>query len=425
MVQEAKAFLSGKSRVIQDKLAKKMQQASDAMDYEKATIYRDRIRALTHIQAKQSIAISQVGDADVIGLYQEEGRCCIQVFFFRGGQHFGNRAYFPLQGEESQAVEVLSSFLGQFYQNMPAPQDIIISHAMAHCSILEKALSDLYGHPVHITYPKRGEKQKVVKMAIRNAKEALARKKAEYASKRERLEAVVTLFDLETTPKRIEVYDNSHIMGTNEVGVMIVAGMEGFIRSAYRKFTIQQTGKNNIQHGDDYAMMREVFTRRFTRLKKEDPEKQSNEWPDLVLIDGGLGQLRAVENVFAELGISDVACVAIAKGPDRHAGREKFFLPGKSSFTLPKNDPVLYYLQTLRDEAHRFAIGAHRQKRKKTLTSSPLDNVPGIGPKRKKSLLTHFGSAKAVAQAGVEDLTQVDGISQAIAKKIYDYLHSC
>lgn len=422
-IREAKDFLKGKSRILQEKMAKEMETASQQMEYEKAAIYRDRIRALTQIQARQSISVHGVADADVIGLYQEGNACCIEVFFFRGGQHFGNRAFFPSQTDEHSPVEIITSFLGQFYQRQQAPQEIIVSHAISHPVTLEKALAELAKHSVRIVHPKRGEKVRLIEMAVQNAKEALQRRKTEYASKRQMLEGVASLFDLESIPKRIEVYDNSHIMGTEEVGAMIVAGAEGFIKSAYRKFTIRTTGKEDIQHGDDYAMMREVFTRRFMRLKKEDPEQKSGEWPDVVLIDGGLGQLHAVEGVFAELGISNVAYVGIAKGPDRNAGREQFFLPGKSPFMLPKNDPILYYLQTLRDEAHRFAIGAHRKKRQHTLTRSLLDDVPGIGAKRKKALLLHFGSAKAVSQAGVDDLVKVEGISRHIAQNIYDYLH--
>lgn len=422
MVNEAKAFLSGKSRAVQDRLVKHMQEASEAMEYEQAALLRDRIRALTQIQAKQSIAVQGMKDADVVGVYQENGACCVQVFFYRGGQHLGNRAYFPEHAEESGEVDILHAFLGQFYQAMPAPPEIILSHVLAHANALEEAFTSINPHTVKVTAPKRGEKHRLVEMALQNAKEALERKRAESTGTRQILEGVAKTFDLDTVPQRIEVYDNSHIMGTNEVGAMIVAGPQGLVKQAYRTFNIKTIAEDK-KHGDDYAMMREVFTRRFLRLKKEDPEQQSGQWPDLVLIDGGLGQLTTVAAVFADLGITNVAYVAIAKGPERNAGRERFFLPGKSPFMLPKNDPVLYYLQTLRDEAHRFAIGTHRQKRKKSLTHSQLDDIPGIGAKRKKALLLHFGSAKAVSQASVDDLIKVEGISLAVAKQIYSHLH--
>ena len=425
LVAEAKEFLSGKSSAVQKKLAQAMEGASADMDYEVAALLRDRIRALTQIQATQHINVASLGNADVIGVYQDDRGCCIQVFFFRGGQNFGNRSYFPAHTEEESKEDILSAFLAQFYQKMPVPSHILVSDEVSDIEVLSDALQLLGIGNVHITHPKRGEKVKLVEMAVQNAKEALQRARSEHASKAEVLEGVAEIFMLDSSPKRIEAYDNSHLMGTEEVGAMIVAGADGFMKNAYRRFTIRSTSENKaIQHGDDYAMMREVLTRRFLRLKKDDPEHKTDQWPDVVLIDGGAGQLSVVEHVFEELGITDVLCVGIAKGPDRNAGRERFFITGREPFMLPKNDPVLYYLQTLRDEVHRFAIGSHRKKRHNALTRSALDAIPGVGSKRKKALLSHFGSVKAIEQASADDLARVDGVSKKVAESIYNYLHN-
>lgn len=418
-VGEARQFLQGKSRKVQEKLAKQMEEASLAMDYEKAAMYRDRIRALTQIQARQRVHLTSVADADMIGVYVEGGLCCVQVFFFRGGQNFGNRAYFPLHTDDSTPAEILESFIGQFYQRSPAPEQIMLSHDIQEAAALEEALELLHKTKVTLSSPKRGEKADLMKMVIQNAKEALQRKRAEEASQARLLEGVAELFGMVTPPNRIEIYDNSHIMGTHEVGVMVVAGPEGFRKQAYRRFNI---ARESVGQGDDYAMMREVFTRRFERLLREDPTRQTDSWPDLVLIDGGAGQLSAVEKVLQELGVIGVTYVGIAKGEDRNAGRERFFMPGREPFSLPKDDPVLYYLQRLRDEAHRFAIGSHRTRRQNALTRSALNDVPGIGDKRKKALLTHFGSVKAIEQATIEELMQVEGISRATAQGIHEFL---
>ncbi len=419
LVSEAREFLQGKSRKVQEKLAKEMEQASIAMEYEKAAMLRDRIRALTQIQARQRVHLSAVADADMIGVYVENGLCCVQVFFFRGGQNFGNRAYFPLHTDDSTPEEILESFLGQFYQRSPAPEQIILSHDLGDTKAIEEALYVLHKTKVTFSAPKRGEKAELMQMVLQNAKEALQRKRAEEASQARLLDGVAELFGMATPPNRIEIYDNSHIMGTHEVGVMVVAGPEGFRKQAYRRFNI---AREAMGQGDDYAMMREVFTRRFERLLREDPTRQTDSWPDLVLIDGGAGQLSAVEKVFQELGVIGVTYVGIAKGEDRNAGRERFFMPGREPFSLPKEDPVLYYLQRLRDEAHRFAIGSHRTRRQNALTRSVLNDIPGIGDKRKKALLTHFGSIKAIEQATVEELMQVEGISRATAQGIYEFV---
>lgn len=409
-VKEAKEFLSGKSSDVQAKLAKKMQGASDAQDYEAAAQFRDRIRALTVIQARQDINIKNLGDADVLGLWQEGGRTCIQVFFFRAGQNFGNRAYFPRHSAEEAEGDILGAFMAQFYENKPVPKEIIVSHKPKDKTLLEEALGK-----VKITLPQGGARKRMVDFVVRNARDALELEQVKLAGEKVLLEGVAKLFDLDDVPKRIEVYDNSHISGTNMVGGMIVAGPEGFRKNAYRKFNIRQADES-----DDYGMMREVMERRFGRALKEEKGPGSEDWPELILIDGGKGQLSSVIEVLEDLGIADeLAVVSIAKGPDRHAGREKFFMRGRDMFQLPINDPVLHYLQRLRDEAHRFAIGAHRTRRTKDISKSPLDDIPGIGAKRKKALLHHFGSAEEVARAGVKDLQQVEGISKAVAEKIY------
>lgn len=445
LVSEAKAFLSGRSQLIKKQLAEQMEAASADLEFERAAIYRDRLSALSHVQAHQGINPQSVQEADVFAIHQEGGQSCVQVFFFRTGQNWGNRAYFPKADKTFGESEVLESFLAQFYDDKPAPKQILLSHELAEQDLLAEALSERATRKVEVAVPKRGEKKELVDHALTNAREALGRRLAETSSQARLLKGVSEAFDLSAPPRRIEVYDNSHIMGTNAVGGMIVAGAEGFAKGQYRKFNIKS---EDLVPGDDYGMMREVLTRRFSRLLKEssrrenpDAEIQSPnagtgeeadvpesaadmpDWPDLVLIDGGLGQLNAARETLEELGISDVPLVGIAKGPDRDAGREKFFLPGKQSFMLPERDPVLYFVQRLRDEAHRFAIGSHRARRKKDIARNPLDEIAGIGPTRKKALLQHFGTAKAVSKAGVDDLASVPGISEAIAKLVYDHFH--
>jgi len=418
-IKQAKAFLAGKSTEVQAGFAKLMQEASDARDYEKAAQYRDRIRALTAIQAHQDINIRNLGDADVIGMHREGGKSCIQVFFFRGGQNFGNRAYFPRHMADDFEENILSAFLAQFYENKPIPGEIIVSHDPLEKKLLEEAFTTRRegGKAVRITLPQGGARKRLVEFVVRNAKDALEREQLKAAGEKILLDGVAALFDLEEMPKRIEVYDNSHISGTNMVGAMIVAGPEGLRKNSYRKFNIKQAAES-----DDYGMMREVITRRFGRALKEEKGPGTEDWPDLVLIDGGKGQLGAVMEALQEMGIAEeLAVVSIAKGPDRNAGREKFFMEGRDMFQLPENDPVLHYLQRLRDEAHRFAIGAHRTRRSKEISKSPLDDIPGIGAKRKKAILHHFGSAEAVSTAGVKDLQQVPGISKAVAEAIYSY----
>nr|WP_308421107.1 excinuclease ABC subunit UvrC [Niveispirillum cyanobacteriorum] len=418
-VKEAKQFLEGRSRDIQTALATDMQAAAEALDFERAAKLRDRIRALTAIQAHQDINVEGVDDADIIAAYQEGGSTCIQVFFFRGGRNYGNRAYFPSHDKVLEVEEVLASFIAQFYDNKAAPPLILVSHDLTEEALLQEALSVRAGSKVELHAPKRGDKKRLVDHAITNARDAHGRRLAETGSQAKLLAGVAEAFGLSDPPKRIEVYDNSHIQGAHAIGGMIVAGPDGFIKNAYRKFNI----KAPEAAGDDFAMMREVFTRRFERALKEDPERAGETWPDLVLIDGGEGQLGVVMEVMAELGIEDVPLVAIAKGPDRDAGRERFFMPGRPPFGMEHKSPVLYYLQRLRDEAHRFAIGTHRAKREKAISASPLDEIQGIGPRRKKALLLHFGSARAVSRAGLADLQAVEGISEAVARIIYDHFH--
>lgn len=420
MVSETRAFLEGRSSDIQKKFADSMQKASDAMEYEAAAIYRDRLNALTHIQSHQSLVNAMVDEADVIAAEELAGQVAIQVFFYRAGQNWGHRAYFPKHDKTDGIEEVVAAFLGQFYDNKPAPKLVLISHAIADQSLFAQALTERMERKVEITVPQRGKKAEVVSEARRNAKEALERRLAETASQEKLLRGVAEAFDLPASPERIEIYDNSHIQGSNAVGGMVVAGPDGFLKNSYRKFNIKS---EQLTPGDDFGMMREVMQRRFSRLMKEDAEKDRGHWPDLLLIDGGKGQLSSVMEVLEDLGVQDVAVVAISKGPDRNAGREQFHMPGRNTFMMPINDPVLYYLQRLRDEAHRFAIGSHRARRKKDITKSPLDGVPGIGPKRKKALLHHFGSAKAVVGADVRDLESVEGISKATAQQIYDHFH--
>ena len=426
LIEEARAFLSGDSRSIQRRLARQMQEASDALEFEKAAQFRDRIGALTRVQTRHDINVRGIDEADVIAAHGAGGQTCVQVFFVRAGQNYGNRAYFPSHARDDDAPRVLEAFVGQFYANKAPPRAVLVSHRMDNQELIAEALSVRAGRRVQVAHPKRGAKRQMIGHALANARDALARRMAESASQRRNLEGLARVLRLEATPERIEVFDNSHISGTHAVGAMIVAGPEGLVKKAYRKFTIRGASPDSVaapdfQPGDDYAMMRQVLTRRFSRALKEDPERASGQWPDLVLIDGGAGQLAVAAEVFEDMGIDDVAVAAIAKGRDRNAGRERIFLPGRQPFTLSPRDRVLYFLQRLRDEAHRFAIGAHRLRRAKSLARSSLDDIPGIGAKRKKALLHHFGSAGAVAQAGRADLDSVDGISGAMANKIYEW----
>ncbi len=426
LVDQARAFLSGDSRRIQRRLSRRMQEASGGLAYEKAAQYRDRIRSLTQIQAHQDINPAGIGEADVMAVHQAGGQICVQVFFIRAGCNFGNRAYFPSHGRDDDESRVLEAFIGQFYDNKPPPARVLVSHPLANSDLVAEALRVSAGRRVLIGRPRRGEKRRLMDHALTNAREALSRRLAESASQRRLLDGLARLLGLEAPPGRIEVFDNSHVSGSRAVGAMIVAGPEGMMRKAFRKFTIRgaapgrEGGEGAATPGDDYAMMREVLTRRFSRALKEDPAR--GQWPDLVLIDGGAGQLGVALEVFEELGCDDLRVAAIAKG--RGEGRERIFLPGRKPIELAPRNPVHYFLQRLRDESHRFAIGAHRAKRSKAMERSVLDGVPGIGPKRKKALLHHFGSAAAVARAGVADLRAVDGISAAMAGRIYDNFHA-
>ncbi len=420
LVEDAVHFLSGRSSRIQKQLAEEMGAAAAGMEYERAAALRDRIRALTSVQANQGINPEGVEEADVVALHQEGGQACVQVFFIRANQNWGNRAYFPRTGAGAEPEEILEAFLGQFYGNKTPARLILVNQPVANPDLLEEALSASLGRRVAIAVPRRGEKAHLVEQAARNAREALARRLAESASQIRLLEGLAEAFGLDGPPERIEVYDNSHIMGTNAVGGMIVAGPEGYLKSQYRKFNIKAA---DITPGDDFGMMREVLTRRFARLVKEDPDRQGETWPDLVLIDGGAGQVSAAEAALAELGIEDVALIGVAKGVDRDAGKEEFYRPGAPVTALGHRDPVLYYIQRLRDEAHRFAIGAHRAKRAAQTRATPLDEVPGVGAARKRALLAHFGSAKAVSRAGLADLKAAPGISDALAETIHGFFH--
>jgi excinuclease ABC subunit C len=426
LVEQAHDFLAGRSGEVQSRLALEMQQASDQLEFERAAVLRDRINALSHVRAHQDINVQGITDADVIALHQEGGQSCVQVFFFRDGRNYGNRAFFPSQSKSVETAEVIAAFVGQFYDRVTPPKLILLSDKPVEATLLGEALSVRAGRRVRIETPHRGGRRKLVEHARQNARDALARRMAESASQRQLLESLAETLGLDSPPERIEVYDNSHIQGTNAVGGMIVAGPDGLMKSAYRKFNIRGGADAPTaapRGGDDYAMMREVLTRRFARALKEDPDRESDTWPDLVVIDGGKGQLSTAQAVFADLGVDDVALLGIAKGPDRNAGRETLHLPNRAPFSLSERDPVLYFLQRLRDEAHRFAIGTHRARRTKSIAASPLDEVPGIGGKRKKALLMHFGSAQAVAAAGLADLEAVDGISRAVAQKIYGHFN--
>ncbi|MEL6966572.1 MAG: excinuclease ABC subunit UvrC [Pseudomonadota bacterium] len=437
LVQQTKDFLNGKSRELTQNYSRRMEKAAEALDFETAAIYRDRLSALSHVQGHQGINPQTIDEADVFAVHMEGGQFCIQVFFFRTGQNWGNRAYFPRADKSFDEPEVLAAFVSQFYDDKPVPRSILLSHDIPEQDLLADALAVKAGRKVLINRPQRGEKRNVVEQVARNAKEALLRKLAESATQAKLMAGLQEVFDLPTLPRRVEVYDNSHIMGTNAVGGMVVAGPEGFAKNSYRKFNIKN---EDLTPGDDYGMMREVFTRRFSRLVKEHgdqpptandaPEAESEAdvlppWPDLVLIDGGAGQLSAVQEVMKDLGLTGkVNLVGVAKGPDRDAGRERFFQPGKPSFSLPLRDPTLYFIQRLRDEAHRFAIGTHRARRKKETLKNPLDEIAGVGPSRKRAILHHFGSAKAVSRAAVEDLMAVDGVSERLAQTIFDHFQN-
>ncbi len=429
LVTEAKAFLSGKSQSVKDHLAAAMQTASADLDFEHAAVYRDRLAALSHVQSHQGINPQTVEEADVFAIHQEGGMTCIQVFFFRTGQNWGNRAYFPKADSSLGPAEVLGAFLSQFYDDKPCPRLVLLSHAVEEQALIAEALSTRAGHKVQVTVPQRGEKKDLVDHALTNAREALGRRLAETSSQARLLQGMAETFALPRPPRRIEVYDNSHIMGTNAVGGMIVAGPEGFVRNQYRKFNIRST---EITPGDDFGMMREVIERRFSRLVKEYGTAEAADdaeggdsfpaWPDVILIDGGQGQVGAVREILNALGLGGrVTAIGVAKGVDREAGRERFFAEDRPPFTLPPRDPVLYFIQRLRDEAHRFAIGTHRARRKKEMVKNPLDEIAGIGPSRKRALLHRFGTAKAVSRAAVEDLMQIDGISEAMARTIHDH----
>ena len=432
LVGGAKAFLGGRNRKIQSELACAMEQSSENLDFETAARYRDRLAALSHIQSRQGINPHTFEEADLFAIHQDGGLTCIQVFFFRTGQNWGNRAYFPKADKSVPAPEVLTSFIAQFYDDKTVPKLVLVSEDFDERGLLAEALSEKAERKVDVTVPSRGEKRSLIDQALANAREALGRRLADTSSQAKLLAGLAEAFELEGPPRRIEVYDNSHVMGADAVGGMIVAGKDGFSKSHYRRFNIRS---DDIAPGDDYGMMREVMLRRFSRLIREAGRPEADDpdlgqidgdmpaWPDLVLIDGGRGQLSAVRSVLEELGISDLPLVSVAKGQDRDAGRETFFRPGKPPFSLPHRDPVLYFVQRLRDEAHRYAIGSHRVRRKKAMSANPLDDIAGIGPARKKALLRHFGTAKAVSRAGLDDLMVVDGISRQMAETIYDHFH--
>lgn len=419
-VTDAQRFLSGRSTQVQEKLGRDMVAASDAMEFERAAALRDRIKALTQVQSVQGVNPRTTPEADVIALHMEGGQACVQVFFIRANQNWGNRDFYPRAGVDVEPAEVLEAFLGQFYDTKDPARLILLSHPIENPDLMQDALSQKLGRKVEIMVPQRGEKAELVENAARNARESLARKMSESATQAKLLNGLAEAFGLDGPPKRIEVYDNSHIMGTNAVGGMIVAGPEGFMKSQYRKFNIKGT---DLTPGDDFGMMKEVLLRRLSRLQKEDPDRSKGLWPDLLLIDGGAGQVSAVQAILDERGITDLPMVGVAKGVDRDHGKEEFHRPGARPFALKRNDPVLYFVQRLRDEAHRFAIGTHRAKRAKAVSATPLDDIAGVGATRKRALLTHFGSAKAVSRAGLADLKAVEGISDAMAETIYAHFH--
>ncbi len=420
LVSDAERFLQGKTTTVQTDLAKSMAEASEAMEFERAAALRDRIRALTQVQQSQGINPQGVPEADVIAVHLETGQACVQVFFIRANQSWGNRDFYPKTGLGAEEPEILEAFVTQFYDDKEPPRLVLLSHALENPDLVAQALAIRAGRRVEVAVPIRGEKAELVENARRNARESLARKMSETSTTSKLLDGLAEVFDLDAPPRRIEVYDNSHIQGTNAVGGMIVAGAEGFLKSQYRKFNIKSDAGAN---SDDFGMMKEVLTRRFERLLKEDPERKSEMWPDLLLIDGGAGQVSAVASILAQLGVDDIAMVGVAKGVDRDLGKEEFYRLGERPFVLPMNSPVLYFIQRLRDEAHRWAIGAHRAKRSKAISATPLDEIAGVGAARKRALLAHFGSAKAVARAGVSDLTAVDGVSEALALTIHGFFN--
>jgi excinuclease ABC subunit C len=433
LVKEANEFLSGRSRSVQGQLADEMDKASAALDFEGAAMYRDRLSALSAIQSHQGINPRNVEEADVFAVHQVGGYTCVEVFFFRTGQNWGNRAYFPKADRAIAPDEILGAFLAQFYDDKPPPRLILVSHEFGERALLAKALSAKSERKVEVSKPNRGERKELVQHALANAREALALKLADTSSQQKLLGALTEVFSLPRKPRRIEVYDNSHIGGSNAVGAMIVAGAEGFRKNQYRKFNIRSA---DLTPGDDYGMMREVLQRRFKRLLEENPRTAAGDlvaaasrddddppWPDLVLIDGGQGQLKAAQETLALLSVTDIPLVAIAKGPDRDAGRETFFVAGRDPFKLPPRDPLLYFIERLRDEAHRFAIGSHRVRRKKDIREAGLQEIPGIGPTRKRALLRHFGTVKAIERASLPDLAQVPGINAETARKIYEFFH--
>lgn len=421
LVADAERFLQGRSTAVQARLGAEMAEAAQAMEYERAAALRDRIKALTAVQSVQAINPKGVAEADVVALHMEAGQACVQVFFIRGNQSWGNRDFYPRTGGSESAEEIMQAFLAQFYDDKVPPRLILLSHGTEDADLMARLLSDRAGRRVAVGVPQRGEKAALVANALRNARESLARRLAESATQRRLLEGLAEAFDLPVVPRRIEVYDNSHIQGAAPVGGMIVAGPEGWMKSQYRKFNIKGT---EITPGDDFGMMREVLTRRFSRLLKEDPDRQSDAWPDLLLIDGGAGQVSAVAGIMAEMGVEDIPLIGVAKGEDRDHGKEEFHRPGQRPKALPMNDPVLYFVQRLRDEAHRWAIGTHRARRTKQAMANPLDEIAGVGATRKRALLAHFGSAKAVARAGLEDLQAAPGISAAMARTIHDHFHA-
>ena len=418
LVGEAHDFLTGKSRKVMTKLSEEMTALSDEMEFERAARVRDRIRALSSISMEQGINPQTVDEADVFALFAEGGQACVQVFFFRAGQNWGNRAYFPRVDRQDSDADILDAFLGQFYEDRPIPRLILVSHEVPNAELLAEAFCIKSGRKVELSVPKRGEKKSLLEHALTNAREALGRRMAESSAQAKLLQGVCEVFELEGPPERIEVYDNSHVMGTNAVGGMIVAGPDGFQKNQYRKFNIKDV---ETTPGDDYGMMREVMRRRFGRLVKEEEEGETPIRPDLVLIDGGAGQLAAAREVLENLGLHDTVAIGVAKGPDRDAGREHFFRPGQPPFMLEPKDPVLYYLQRLRDEAHRFAIGAHRTRRTMDIKKNPLDEIEGVGPGRKRALLHAFGSARGVSRADLPDLMKVEGVSEALAQRIHSY----
>jgi excinuclease ABC subunit C len=419
-VQDAERFLSGRDTKVQETLKAQMTEASAAMEFERAAALRDRIRALTQVQTAQGINPRGVTEADILALHLENGQACVQVFFIRANQNWGNRDFYPRVGEDVDQAEVLEAFIGQFYDTKEPARLLLLSHEIENPDLMTELLSDKLGRKVEIAVPRRGEKAELMEGAMRNARESLGRKMAESAAQGKLLRGLAEAFGLETVPERIEVYDNSHIQGAHAVGAMIVAGPEGFIKNQYRKFNIRG---EDLTPGDDFGMMKEVLTRRFKRLLKDDPDREKGLWPDLLLIDGGAGQVSAVHEIMAEHGVEDVAMIGVAKGVDRDHGKEEFHRFGQRPFALRRNDPVLYFVQRMRDEAHRFAIGSHRAKRAKAVSANPLDEIAGVGASRKRALLQHFGSAKAVSRANLADLKAVEGVSAALAERIYGHFH--